>query len=268
MAQTTPSLATASDGTRESIAGAGTRWINGGDTALAGQASWLRKQGVEVPITEDTGMSIHLACNGLYAGNIGFKETLRPESVPTIRQLTRQGYTIYLLSGDTRNACLELAERLGISPKHVLSGYSPEQKHNFIETLEKQTNAVFVGDGLNDGLALAGARLGIAVGNAASVTGAAAAVYLTESIAKVPATLQLARRARTLMYQNLFWAVGYNALVIPLAVIGWIQPVIAAIAMSLSSLCVLLNSLRMQRQLSDEDPNNTPPVVSSSASPA
>jgi len=268
MAQTTPSLATASDGTRESIAGAGTRWINGGDTALAGQASWLRKQEVEVPMTEDTGMSVYLACNGLYAGKIGFKETLRPESVPTIRQLTRQGYTIYLLSGDTRNACLELAERLGISPKHVLSGHSPEQKHNFIETLEKQTNAVFVGDGLNDGLALAGARLGIAVGNAASATGAAAAVYLTESIAKVPATLLLARRARKLMYQNLFWAVGYNALVIPLAVIGWIQPVIAAIAMSLSSLCVLLNSLRMQRQLSDEDPNNTPPVVSSSASPA
>jgi len=249
-------FATASEGTRESFAGAGTRWINGGDTALAGQASWLRKHGVEVPITEDTGMSVHLACNGLYAGKIGFQETLRPESTSTIRQLSRQGYTLYLLSGDTRNACLDLAERLGISPTHVLSGYSPEQKHRFIETLEKQTNAVFVGDGLNDGLALAGARLGIAVGNAASATGAAAAVYLTESIAKVPATLQLARRARKLMHQNLFWAVGYNAVVIPLAVIGWVQPVIAAIAMSLSSVCVLLNSLRMQKEVSGDDPNS------------
>jgi P-type E1-E2 ATPase len=140
-----------------------------------------------------------------------------------------------------------------------LSGYSPEQKHNFIETLEKQTNAVFVGDDLNDGLALAGARPGIAVSNAASATGAAVAVYLTESIAKVPATLQLARRARKLMHQNLFWAVGYNAVVIPpLAVIGWVQPVIAAIAMSLSSLCVLLNSLRMQKEVSGDDPNTSP----------
>jgi P-type E1-E2 ATPase len=94
---------------------------------------------------------------------------------------------------------LELAERLGIPAKHVLSDYSPEQKHSFMENLEKQTNAVFVGDGLNDGLALAGARLGIAVGNAASATGAAAAVYLTESIEKVPATLLLAQRARKLM---------------------------------------------------------------------
>jgi Cu2+-exporting ATPase/Cu+-exporting ATPase len=247
---------TAAEGTRESFAGAGTCWINGGDTALAGQASWLRKHGVEVPITEDTGMSVYLAYNGLYAGKIGFQETLRPDSEATIRQLSRQGYTLYLLSGDTRNACLDLAERLGILPIHVLSGYSPEQKHRFIETLEKQTNAVFVGDGLNDGLALAGAKLGIAVGNAAPATGAAAAVYLTESIAKVPATLQLARRSRKLMHQNLFWAVGYNAVVIPLAVIGWVQPVIAAIAMSLSSVCVLLNSLRMQKEVSGDDPNS------------
>ncbi|WP_144778621.1 heavy metal translocating P-type ATPase [Marinobacter maritimus] len=253
MAEPAQALVLTSDGTRESFAGAGTRWINDESTALAGQASWLRQQGVEVPLTEDTGMSIHIACNRRYAGKIGFQETLRPESLPTIRQLTNQGYTLYLLSGDTRKACLDLAGRLGIPSEQVLSGYSPEQKHSFIENLEKQINAVFVGDGLNDGLALAGARLGIAVGNAASSTGAAAAVYLTESIAMVPATLQLAQRARKLMYQNLFWAVGYNALVIPLAVMGWIQPVIAAIAMSLSSLCVLLNSLRMQRR-SEGDP--------------
>ncbi|MBU2872595.1 heavy metal translocating P-type ATPase [Marinobacter salexigens] len=241
-------LAAAPEGTRESITGAGTRWVSDANVTLAGRASWLREQGVKVPPSEDTGMSVHLACNGLYAGKIGFHETLRLESIATIRQLVHQGYAIYLLSGDTRKACLDLAKRLGIAPEHVLSEYSPEQKHSFIDNLEKQTPTVFVGDGLNDGLALAGARLGIAVGNAASATGAAAAVYLTECIDKVPVTLQLAQRARKLMYQNLFWAVGYNALVIPLAVIGWIQPVIAAIAMSLSSLCVLLNSLRMQKQ--------------------
>jgi len=267
MAEPAQALVLTSDGTRKSFAGAGTRWINGENTALAGQTSWLRQQGVEVPPTEDTGMSVHVACNGRYAGKIGFQETLRPESLPTIRQLTNQGYTLYLLSGDTRKACLDLAGRLGIPSEHVLSGYSPEQKHSFIENLEKQTNAVFVGDGLNDGLALAGARLGIAAGNAASATGAAAAVYLTESIAKVPATLQLAQRARKLMYQNLFWAVGYNALVIPLAVMGWIQPVIAAIAMSLSSLCVLLNSLRMQRQVAG-DAQGSPYGLNPSTSPA
>src|SRR5690554_6898755 len=239
----------APEGTRESFSGLGTRWVNGETVALAGRASWLREQGIDVPPTEDTGMSVYLACNGLYAGKIGFQETIRQESAATIRQLVQQGYVIYLLSGDTRKACLDLAKRLGITPEHVLSEYSPEQKHSYSANLEQQTPTVFVGDGLNDGLALAGARLGIAVGNAASATGAAAAVYLTESIAKVPTTLQLAQRARKRMYQNLFWAVGYNALVIPLAVTGWIQPVIAAVAMSLSSLCVLLNSLRMQSQI-------------------
>ena len=248
MAEAGSALAVTPGGTWESLAGAGTRWVYGGNIALAGRASWLREQGIDVQPTEDTGMSLHIAQNGFYAGKIGFQETLRPEAAPTIRQLIHQGYTVYLLSGDTRNACLELAERLGIPGKHVLSGYSPEQKHNFLDNLERQTNAVFVGDGLNDGLALAGARLGIAVGSAAPATGEAAAVYLTESIAKVPTTLRLAQRARKLMHQNLFWAVGYNALVIPLAVMGWIQPVIAAIAMSLSSLCVLLNSLRMQKR--------------------
>jgi len=261
MAEMSSPLAAAPEGARESIAGAGTRWVNDANVTLVGRASWLREQGVEVPPSEDTGMSVHLAHNGLYAGKIGFQETLRSESIATIRQLVRQGYAIYLLSGDTRRACLDLAKRLGIAPEHVLSEYSPEQKHSFIDNLEKQTPTVFVGDGLNDGLALAGARLGVAVGNAASVTGAAAAIYLTESIGKVPVTLQLAKRARKLMYQNLFWAVGYNALVIPLAVTGWIQPVIAAIAMSLSSLCVLLNSLRMQKQLVGDAPA-TPAAVS------
>ena len=256
-AQVAASLAATPDGTRESFAGAGTRWINGGDIALAGQADWLQDQGIKVPAGEDTGMHVHLACNGRYAGKIGFKETLRPEATPTLRLLADQGYTLYLLSGDTRKACLEVAERLGISGTHVLSGYSPEQKYSFIEELEKQTKVVFVGDGLNDGLALAGARLGIAVGNAASASGAAAAVYLTESIAKVPATLKLAKRARKLMRQNLFWAIAYNALVIPLAIFGWVQPVIAAIAMSLSSLCVLLNSLRMQKQVATDVPAET-----------
>lgn len=254
-------------GTRESFAGAGTRWKNGSETALAGHANWLRSQGIEVPDTEDTGMNIHIAHNGLYAGKISFQETLRPEALSTIQYLVRQGHVVYLLSGDTRKACLDLAERLGIPGKHVLSGYSPEQKQGFIDNLEQHTPVVFIGDGLNDGLALAGARFGIAVGSAAPASGEAAAVYLTSSIAQVPVTFLLAKRARRLMHQNLFWAVSYNALVIPLAVAGWIQPVIAAIAMSLSSLCVLLNSLRMQSTVPGDD-TDSPARTSPETSPA
>jgi P-type E1-E2 ATPase len=151
-----------------------------------------------------------------------------------------------LLSGDTQQSCYALAERVGINKQNVFFERTPEQKHKIIEILEKSVRVTFVGDGLNDGLALAGARLGIAEGQASSVTAMTAAVYLPNSINQVPITLLLARKARTLMYQNLFWALAYNALLIPLAVWGWVHPVIVAIAMSLSSLCVLFNSMRMQ----------------------
>ena len=153
---------------------------------------------------------------------------------------------IYLLSGDTEQACRELASRVGIAQAQVLYERSPEQKHRFIDALERKAKVAFVGDGLNDGLALAGAGLGIAVGHANSATGMAAAIYLPDGVEQVPTTLKLAKRARKLMYENLFWALSYNSCVIPLAILGWIHPVIAAVAMSLSSVCVLLNSVRMQ----------------------
>ncbi|MBA6411593.1 cation-translocating P-type ATPase [Parahaliea sp. F7430] len=243
----TSSTPITSEGVRQSFAGAGTRWLNGKTIALAGQENWLRQQGVVLASTADDGMHIHLAVNGCYAGKINFQETLRAEAKPVLQYLRRQGYRLYLLSGDTAKACSAVAEQLGITEQNLRAGYSPEQKHEFINQLEKEAKVVFVGDGLNDGLALAGAKLGIAVGSTASAT--AAAIYLTEGIAKIPDTLQLAQKAQKLMRQNLFWALAYNSVVIPLALMGFIQPVVAAIAMSLSSLCVLFNSLRMQQQL-------------------
>ncbi|WP_227875058.1 heavy metal translocating P-type ATPase [Oceanisphaera profunda] len=233
-------------GERETIVGQGTYWRGEHGTALAGRASWLLAQGIPMPELIDSGMQVHLAFQGQYAGSISFQETLRLEALPTITSLQQQGYAIYLLSGDSKQACHDLASRLGIAATQVLSERSPEQKHRFIEALERKDKVAFVGDGLNDGLALAGAGLGIAVGQANSATGMAAAVYLPDGVQQVPTTLKLAKRARKLMYENLFWALAYNSCVIPLAIFGWIHPVIAAVAMSLSSLCVLLNSVRMQ----------------------
>ncbi|MGO4999502.1 heavy metal translocating P-type ATPase [Oceanisphaera sp. W20_SRM_FM3] len=237
-----------SEGERESIVGQGTYWHAEHGVALAGRASWLAAHGISLPELMDSGMQLHLAIQGQYVGSIEFQETLRPAAQSTIETLQRQGYVTYLLSGDTALACRELASRLGIAQAQVLHDRSPEQKHRFIEALERKAKVVFVGDGLNDGLALASAGLGIAVGHANSATGMAAAVYLPDGVAQVPTTLQLATRARTLMYENLFWALAYNSGVIPLAIFGWIHPVIAAVAMSLSSLCVLFNSVRMQHK--------------------
>ncbi|MBO1519513.1 heavy metal translocating P-type ATPase [Oceanisphaera pacifica] len=235
-------------GMRESIVGEGTRWHSGQGVALAGRASWLIEQGVALPPLIHSGMQLHLASQGHYKGSIYFHETVREGVAETIHTLRQRGVAVYLLSGDTQQACSELAARVGIEPSQVLFERTPEQKHRFIEALEKKAQVAFVGDGLNDGLALAGAGLGIAVGQASSATGMAAAIYLSEGVTRVPVTLELAYQSRTLMYQNLFWALAYNALVIPLALWGWIHPVIAAIAMSLSSVCVLFNSVRAAKK--------------------
>jgi len=233
-------------GIRESFVGQGCQWSNDNEFVLVGNADWLKHKGINVLEDGDIGMNIHLALNGTYVGQIVFQETLQPAARAVTHQLRQQGYSLYMLSGDTQQACYEIGDLLGFSPSHVLFNRSPEDKHIFIKDLQKKAKVAFVGDGLNDGLALASATLGIAVGEEAHpVTSAASAIYLSGSINKLELTLSMAKRARLLMRQNLAWAVGYNVVVIPIAAMGWVQPVIAAIAMSLSSLCVLFNSLRM-----------------------
>jgi heavy metal translocating P-type ATPase len=234
-------------GQREATLGHGTRWQIGKSTVLAGRATWLKEQGVELPITAEDEMTLHLAYNNRHAGKITFKETLRPEAIPLIQTLKRLDLPVYLLSGDTRQSSLTLAHQLGIDSKRVIAEATPEQKCQFIQNLEQHYQVAFVGDGLNDGLALASARLGIAVHSASTSASSAAAVYLPDGLANVPATLQFAHKARKLMRENLAWALVYNGLALPMAIAGLVQPVVAAIAMTLSSLCVLLNSMRMQR---------------------
>lgn len=234
-------------GVRETTLGHGTRWQLGTITVLAGRATWLNDQGVELPLAAEDEMTLHLAYNNRYAGKVTFQETLRPEALPLIQTLKRMNLPVYLLSGDTRRSSLTLAHQLGINPERVIAEATPEQKCQFIQNLEQHYQVAFVGDGLNDGLALATARLGIAVHSASTSASSAAAVYLPDGLARVPATLQFAHKARMLMRENLAWALVYNGLALPMAIAGWVQPVVAAIAMTLSSLCVLLNSMRMQR---------------------
>lgn len=245
----TPSI-DAAIGKREINLGQGTRWYLAKNTVLAGRATWLKEQGINLEINAEDEMTLHLSYNNMYAGKITFQETIRPEARPLIQTLKAMHFPIYLLSGDTRQSSLSLAHQLGISPERVIAEATPEQKCRFIQYLEKHHHVAFVGDGLNDGLALASARLGIAVHSGSTSASSAAAVYLPDGLTRIPATLQFTRWARTLMRQNLGWAIAYNALALPIAISGWIQPVIAAIAMTLSSLCVLVNSMRMQHSRS------------------
>src|SRR5690606_15746245 len=119
-------------------------------------------------------------------------------------------------------------------------------KRDFLKAAEMSGPVLFVGDGMNDGLALATAKLGVAVADADPTARAAAAVLLPGGLTALPATLELARGAWRTMRQNLAWAIAYNAVALPLAVAGFVHPALAAVAMSLSTLCVLGNSLRFR----------------------
>jgi heavy metal translocating P-type ATPase len=233
-------------GTRRSVIGQGTQWQHGRNIALAGKAQWLAQQGIPTPPLSTAPMHLHIALNNRYAGHITFTETLQPGAKALLTTLRQRGLLTYLLSGDTTAACQVVAERLSFAPQQVHANQLPEDKHRFIQTLQQQHTVAFVGDGMNDGLALAGATLGVSVGRANTITSMACAIYLSGSLPQLELTLHIAQRARRLMRQNLGWAIGYNLLIIPTAMMGWIQPVIAAAAMSISSLCVLLNSVRMR----------------------
>lgn len=237
-------LEVAPAGERHVVPGSGVAWQSPQGPVLAGRAGWLREQGVEVP-EQDGGTEVCVAQDGRYLGRVRFSERLRPGAAALVRRLAADGVQLHLLSGDTRAACLSIGTALGLEPAQIHHSQSPEDKLAFIERLQQDGGVAFIGDGLNDGPALAAAQLGVAAGEATTAARSAAALLLPQGLRALAPALQLARRARRIMLQNLVWAVSYNLLAVPAAMLGWVHPAIAAVAMGLSSVCVLLNTVRL-----------------------
>lgn len=172
------------------------------------------------------------------------RQVLRNDAIETVAALRAQGYAIEILSGDRPQAVEKIAAALGVAQWR--GGLKPADKVARLDALRAQGRKVLmVGDGLNDAPALASAHVSLSPIEATQITQAAAdAVYLGERLAPVATTLALARRAHALMRQNLGLSILYNALAVPLAVAGMLTPLIAAAAMSGSSLLVTLNALR------------------------
>ena len=181
---------------------------------------------------------------GSRAATIAISQKLRPDAVEVVQALARLGLDLHILSGDRAEAVRPVAETLGIA--QWLGGVKPADKVAFIETLKSQGRRVLmVGDGLNDAPALAAAHMSLSPIAAADVTQAQAdAVFLGDPLAPVKDAILVARRARALMKENLWFAVLYNAIAVPVAIAGAVTPLIAALAMSGSSLMVTLNALR------------------------
>ena len=178
-------------------------------------------------------------------GALTVSDTVRPSSARSVERMRRRGLRPVLLTGDNPGAAHAMAETVGIDEVHAET--TPGQKVTVVEQLQQQGRRVaFIGDGVNDAAALATADLGMAMGTGTDVAIAAADVTLTRAdLGAGVDALELADATRRIIRGNLWWAFGYNVLAIPVAALGLLTPVIAAAAMSFSSVFVVLNSLRL-----------------------
>lgn len=173
-------------------------------------------------------------------------DEVRPEAAQAVASLKQAGIKVCMLSGDAEAAVAHIAARLGID--NWQAGLRPEAKVAALQTMQGNGEVVaMVGDGINDAPVLAGAQVSIAMGGGTQVARAASdIILLSESLSEVDTAITTARAAMTVMQQNLAWAVVYNLVALPFAALGYISPWLAALGMSLSSLIVVLNALRLR----------------------
>jgi Cu+-exporting ATPase len=212
--------------------------------------------GLPFPVLDEDGIAVGLADEGGLQGVFTLGDRLREEAARVVGKLKQQGLKLHLLTGDKRASAQIMAAAAGIS--EVIAEVLPEGKLAQMKALQAQGRVVgFVGDGVNDAPALAQADCGIAMGSGAGQQGTGAAmaaapiVLLRPGLEPVLEARELALRIHRVIRQNLAWAFGYNLLLVPLAAFGQLErfggPMLAGVAMGLSSLTVVLNALRLRR---------------------
>ena len=257
----------------QALPGSGIRGLVDGRPLLGGKRDFLKGLGLLSEDLERQGEALaargktplYFAWDGKLLGLIAVADTLRPESIETIRDLKENlGVTPVLLTGDQETTARAIADQAGID--RVIAQVLPQEKEAVVRDLTEQGMTAMVGDGINDAPALTRATVGIAIGAGADVAlDAADVVLLKSSLADVPAAIRLSRKVLKNIKENLFWAFFYNVIGIPVAAGVLVKagvtlnPMLAAAAMSLSSLCVVTNALRLNGY-SPYPAGNTPPV--------
>jgi len=240
----------------QALPGLGLEATVDGVQVLAGNARLFQQRGIAIPAlpVQAGATPLHIAHRGTYAGTLLCRDALRKDAVSAIATLRELHLEPVMLTGDTAASAQPLAETLGI--REVYAGLSPEHKLERIRELQRRgARVLMVGDGINDAAAIAQADSGISMGSGTELAREAGdAILLHSDLAAMVAALKLARATCRVMKQNLGWAAGYNLLAVPLAAgvlfPGFgilLSPAVAAAAMALSSVSVLLNSLRLRR---------------------
>ena len=191
--------------------------------------------------------SVFLGVEGEWLAEFILQDELRSEAKETIKQLHQQGITVSLLSGDNQQAVESVANALGIKQAH--SKLMPEDKLAHVQMLQATGEVVaMIGDGVNDAPVLAGADVSIAMGSGSQLAQASAdMVLLSENLTLLPSSITISKRMQGVVRQNFAWAIVYNIVAIPIAAMGWVAPWMAVIGMSMSSLVVVMNALRLKK---------------------
>jgi len=240
----------------KALPGLGARGIVDGREVLVGRAALLAEYGMIAPADlarqcrewEQAGRTaVLVGWDDAVRGAVAVADTVKPSAAKAVARLRELGLHPVLLTGDNEATARAVAATAGID--EVIAGTLPAGKAAVITGLREQGRRVaMVGDGVNDGPALAAANLGLALGSGTDVAICAAdIILLRDDLETVPDALRLARATFTTIRRNLAWAFGYNVAAIPLAALGFLNPIIASAAMTLSSVFVVANSLRLQR---------------------
>ncbi len=229
--------------------------VSPGAEVLLGTPELMRDRGVLVDAAEefldtaaDAGRTpVLVAVDGVLRGGFAVADALKDTAAPAVARLRNLGLRTVLLTGDREAAAREVANAVGAD--EVIAQVLPTEKAQVIERLQAEGKRVaMVGDGINDAAALATANLGMAVVSGTDVALKSADIILVRrSLAAIPDAIVLARRTLGTIRGNLVWAFGYNVAAIPLAAFGHLNPLIAGFAMSLSSIFVVTNSMRLRR---------------------
>lgn len=203
---------------------------------------------------EGTGTQVGVYVDGDLAGTIELHDRIKDSSISAIARLKELGLEPHLLTGDNAGAARAVASEVGIAPSDVLAEVMPEDKVDAVKRLQAEGKVVaMVGDGVNDAAALAQADLGIAMGAGADVAIEASDItVMNNDLSSVADSVRLARRTLRIIKSNLFWAFAYNIILIPVAAFGLLNPLLAGLAMALSSVFVVTNSLRLKSFTSSE----------------
>ncbi|MNR06917.1 Copper-exporting P-type ATPase A [compost metagenome] len=220
-----------------------------------GNRRLLAQQGIATGVADDAMQSLEQ--NGKTAMLVGYgdkligiiavADTLKPEASEAIALLKQQHIKVVMLSGDNQRTADAIARQLGI--ERVIAEVLPEDKVKVIQQLQQEGEVVaMVGDGVNDAPALATADIGIAIGSGSDVAKETGGIILIRNdVRDVENAIRLSRATMRKIKQNLFWAFIYNSIGIPIAALGFMNPMVAGAAMALSSLSVIVNSALLKR---------------------